>query len=96
MPVVITTPVGNAAPAPQLTRLCTGMSCAVSGAGTLDPNSGDVVSYSWNWGDGTSPSTGQTGSHAYLTPGTFTIQLTVTDGWGASATTSTQVTVPAP
>jgi PKD repeat protein len=96
IPVSITTPTGNLAPAPQLTRLCSGMSCAVSGAGTLDPNSGDVVSYSWNWGDGTSPSTGQTGSHAYLAPGTFTIQLTVTDGWGASATTSTQVTVPAP
>ena len=96
IPLVITTPAGNAAPTPQLTTLCSGMSCAVSGAGTLDANAGDVVSYSWNWGDGTSASTGQTGSHAYATPGTFTVELTVTDGWGAAAMTSTQVTVAPP
>ncbi len=56
-----------------------------------DPD-GTIVSYSWNFGDGQS-GTGVTVQHAYSAPGTYTVQLTVTDNEGASDTTAHQITV---
>lgn len=96
LPVDIGVPAANVAPTPQLSIACTGMFCTVSAAGTLDADAGDIITYSWNWGDGTAPSLGQSAAHLYTAPGAVTVQLTATDGWGASATTSTQVTLPAP
>jgi PKD repeat protein len=96
LPVVIGVPPANVAPTPQLSIACNDMFCTVSAAGSLDANVGDTISYSWNWGDGTAPSLGQSAAHVYTAPATVTVQLTATDGWGASATTSTQVTLPAP
>jgi hypothetical protein len=91
--VPISVPPGNAAPSPAIAFSCSGRFCIVSGAATQDPNVGDTVAYTWNWGDGTPTSTGDGVSHTYLTDGTFTVQLTATDGWGASATTSLPLTV---
>jgi hypothetical protein len=91
--VPISTPPGNVAPTPALSVSCIGLFCTVSGAGTQDSNVGDAVSYTWTWGDATPTSTGQSASHTYAAGGPFTIQLTATDGWGASASTSTQVNV---
>jgi len=48
--------------------------------------------YSWNFGDGTSGA-GQTLAHTYLTPGTFTISLDVTDSIKTSVVTSQSITV---
>ena len=58
--VTIVEPTNNAAPAPTFTASCQGLTCAVNSTGTADPNTGDSVAYSWNWGDGTAPSTGAT------------------------------------
>lgn len=55
----------------------------VDARASSSPN-GDVVSYSWNWGDGTPNGTGATATHAYAQPGTYTIKLTVTDSVGAA------------
>ena len=60
--------------------------------------SGDVLSYAWDWGDGTSPTAAYPGYHTFdpVASGNYTVRLTVY-GWGgssASAETSVAVNVP--
>ena len=55
---------------------------------------GSIVSYLWNFGDGTS-STSSNVSHTYSAAGTYTATLTVTDNSGAKATSSIIITVSA-
>jgi hypothetical protein len=55
-----------------------------------DPD-GDTLAYNWNFGDGGSAS-GQTVTHVFNSQGTFTVQVTVADGNGGSAISSTTVT----
>jgi hypothetical protein len=50
------------------------------------------VSVSWGFGDGTSGS-GTAVTHAWTTPGAYTVQATATDGAGNTARTQTTVTV---
>jgi PKD repeat protein len=52
-----------------------------------------IVSYTWDFGDGTPSGTGITTSHFYLRAGTFTVTLVVTDDLGQSANTARSVTV---
>jgi large repetitive protein len=95
--VTIVEPSGNSAPVPTFTQSCQGLTCAVSSAGTADPNTGDTITYSWNWGDGSAPSTGASPSaHVYATPGAYTITLTTTDGWGKAASTTRNVNLVEP
>lgn len=63
------------------------------GAGT-DPD-GMVVGYAWDFGDG-GFSSSQSPSHTYASQGTFTVELTVSDDEGATATTQIQITVHPP
>jgi len=95
--VTIVEPSGNSAPVPTFVRSCIGLTCSVNSQGTADPNTGDVITYSWNWGDGTTPSTGAApAAHLYAAPGNYTITLTTTDGWGNAASTSLGVTMSEP
>jgi PKD repeat protein len=95
--VTIVEPPGNVAPVPTFARSCTGLTCSVSSQGTADPNTGDVITYSWNWGDGTALSTGASpAAHVYAAAGSYTITLTATDGWGKAATTTRDVTLAEP
>lgn len=68
------------------------VSLSFDAGGSYDPD-GTIVSYGWTFGDGTS-ATGPTPAHAYATPGTYVVTLTVTDnqGLGASDTASVQAT----
>lgn len=54
------------------------------GSGSADPD-GSIVDYAWDFGDGDTGS-GQTTTHTYTTPGTYTPSLTVTDNDGATDT----------
>lgn len=95
--VTIVEPSGNVAPVPTFVQSCTGLTCSVSSAGTADPNTGDTITYSWNWGDGTPASTGASpGAHVYAGSGSYTITLTTTDGWGKAATTTRTVNLTEP
>ncbi|QCX26649.1 PKD domain-containing protein [Nocardioides jishulii] len=60
-------------------------------SGSTDPD-GSIVSYEWDFGDGTTGS-GVTASHAYAAPGVWTVTLTVTDAGGKTASASLPVTV---
>ena len=95
--VTIVEPSGNSAPVPTFTQNCQGLTCSVSSQGTADPNTGDVITYSWNWGDGTALSTGAAPTaHVYSASGTSIITLTTTDGWGKFASTTRNVTLSEP
>ena len=95
--VTIAEPTGNSAPVPTFVRSCTGLTCSVNSQGTADPNTGDVITYSWNWGDGTALSTGASpAAHVYAAAGNYTITLTTTDGWGRAASTTRDVSLSEP
>ncbi len=55
-------------------------------------NDGAIVSWSWNFGDGTT-STTQHPTHQYVDNGTYTVTLTVTDDDGVTNETSQQIVV---
>jgi PKD repeat protein len=61
------------------------------GGGSSDPD-GSIVSYAWNFGDGTT-ATGPTPSHVYASAGSYTASLTVRDEDGAQATDQVIVNV---
>jgi len=73
----------------------TGSPVVFNGTGSSDPDAGQVLTYSWNFGDGGSGS-GATPSHTYTSPGTYIVSLTVTDNGspvlnGVSTTTASIV-----
>ena len=53
-----------------------------SSAGSYDPDGNTLLTYSWNFGDGTPLSTAANPSHTYTTAGVKTVTLTVTDSLG--------------
>lgn len=95
--VTITTPAANRPPNAVLNPpACSGLSCNVSAVGSTDPDTGDVLGYRWSWGDATPDATVVSASHTFASGGTYTLTLTVTDGWGAVSTATRQVTVSTP
>ncbi len=91
----------NAEPTPPVARatatLISGTTPLVvqfNGAGSSDAD-GSIVSYSWNFGDGTS-ATGLAVSHTYSVAGTYTATLTVTDNTGLTSSTSLTIQAQAP
>ena len=100
--VTIAEPPGNVAPNPVINPpSCSGLTCNFSAVGTVDPNTGDTITYTWNFGDPTSPTntrTGSAASHVFSAgaPTDYTVTLTATDGWGKSNSTTRVVTVTGP
>ncbi|HTD09052.1 MAG TPA: PKD domain-containing protein [Solirubrobacteraceae bacterium] len=52
---------------------------------------GSVAAYSWSWGDGTADSSTLAPTHAYASPGSYSVTLTVTDSYGLLSAPATQV-----
>jgi hypothetical protein len=74
-----------------------GESVAFSAAASVDPDPGDTLTYSWDFGDG-GTGEGVAPQHAFASEGTHTVALTVTDPLGLSdeTTAEVQVSVPPP
>lgn len=72
-------------------RVIVGELAQLDGSGSSDPD-GTIASYIWDFGDGASAD-GVTASHVYISAGTFTVTLTVTDSNGSTATDTAIVTV---
>ena len=68
----------------------TPLTVSFSSGNSSDPD-GTIVSYSWNFGDGTN-STDPNPVHVYNTAGTFTAVLTVTDNSGLTGSNSVIIT----
>jgi PKD repeat protein len=83
----------NVLPVPQIGASTTDgrapLAVDFSSAGSADPD-GTIVSYSWDFGDGSPTESTPDASHTYG-PGTWTATLTVVDDDGASVTTSTTI-----
>ena len=54
---------------------------------------GTIVSYDWDFGDGTSSGSGDSVTHTYTAPGLYDVVLTVTDDMGAQSTDSIMAVV---
>jgi DNA/RNA endonuclease G (NUC1) len=68
-----------------------GDSATFNASGSLDPN-GTVVSYAWDFGDGSTGS-GVSVSHTFIQDGAFTVRLTVTDNDGLTGSKTFVVNV---
>lgn len=56
-------------------------------------NENDIVSYNWNFGDGSQIGTGQSISRAYQEPGDYTVVLTITDARNFVGQTSKTIVI---
>lgn len=83
--------VGNFPPIALFTSNCIHLTCTFDGSASADPD-GSYLGFSWGFGDLSSPGGSPTVSHTYATGGTYTVTLTVSDGW-ATATQTASVTV---
>ncbi len=85
------TAVASSSPAAGMAPLVT----QFSSSGSTDPY-GKTLTYSWDFGDGSLPSTSANPLHAYLFPGTYTATLTVSNGAQTGTTTTEVVVGPGP
>ncbi|MCX6644872.1 MAG: PKD domain-containing protein [bacterium] len=71
--------IANAVPNPQMANL----PISFSGSGSYDPDGGDIQLFEWDWNnDGAYDETGENVNHTWTEPGTFFVQLRVTDDEG--------------
>jgi PKD repeat protein len=86
----------NQPPTAAITKTCTLLVCSFDGTTSADPD-GSVVSYAWDYGDGSTDNGAQPAAHTFPGLGTYQVTLTVTDNGGGSGTATASVFVqPAP
>jgi subtilisin family serine protease len=84
-------PAENQAPVAEFSFTTNELTASFDGSASSDTD-GTIVSYSWNFGDGTTGS-GVTTSRTYAAAGTYNVVLTVTDNEGATGSKTRSVTV---
>lgn len=67
-----------------------------SGGDSTDPDTGEALTYDWDFGDGSPHAGGANASHTYTARGSHDAVLTVTDSQGASATDVVRVVAGGP
>ena len=67
-------------------------SIVFNASGSYDPDGDEIVSYSWNFGDGNN-GTGVTIEHVYNSADNYTVNLTVTDSQGNPSTDTTYANI---
>jgi PKD repeat protein len=82
-------------PTAAFTSAVDGLDASFDGTGSSDPD-GEVVSYSWDFGDGTPAVSGATPTHHFTTGGDHAVTLTVTDDDGATGTVTHTVSTTMP
>lgn len=83
--------VANSRPAASIQFSCDSVNCTFNATGSGDAD-GQIVSYAWQFGDGTLAS-GFTVPHTFAASGSYSVVLTVTDDLGATATATASVAV---
>ncbi len=87
----------NAAPTATITDAsCTDLACSFKGETSSDPDAGDTLTYSWDFGDTSTLVTTQNASRTYTSGGSKTVTLTVNDGKGGTDTDTVTVNPVAP
>jgi glucose/arabinose dehydrogenase/PKD repeat protein len=61
------------------------LAVSFDGSQSSDPNPGDTLTYSWNFGDGTPLGSGVSPTHSYASAGVYNATLTVRDQLGAAS-----------
>ena len=62
--------------------MCDRLECAFDASGSGDPDD-SIVTYTWDFGDGSAPGSGAAVTHVYGQAGTYMVTLTVVDEFGA-------------
>jgi PKD repeat protein len=83
--------VANQPPTASFTNSAAGLNASFNASGSGDTD-GTIVSYAWDFGDGTQGS-GISPNHTYNATGDYTVKLTVTDDDGATGTSSQTIHV---
>ncbi len=91
--ITCTAPV-NQPPTADFIPNCNQLNCSFTSTSS-DPD-GSIVSYSWNFGDGSALATAQNPSHSYAGTGSYSVTLTVMDNQGAQDNVTKSVSVQAP
>jgi prepilin-type N-terminal cleavage/methylation domain-containing protein len=81
----------NRTPSASFKHTCSPPSCSFDASDSHDED-GEIVSYAWEFGDGTVGS-GETTNHVFATYGTYAVTLTVVDDAGASASVTQFISV---